>query len=221
MNEITETTSYNSIINSNYILEDTTILKTSISYYYFLSSNYKESIEKINKYMDLKIQEEILKYTSEKCVSLNDYFYLKEQNFPYHTHEIISKSFITLNELCLLCFYFDNYSYYGGAHGMTVRESYNFDLRKGKKLKLSDIVKIDPKVYILPKLEEEIEKNKTKYEGVYSKDALYKYFNKENFYLTNNGLTIYYGLYEIAPYASGIITFTLPYDEYIIKPSCH
>jgi len=38
----------------------------------------------------------------------------------------------------------------------------------------------------------------------------------ENFCLTNNGISFHYNIYEIAPYAMGATTITLPYKQ--LKP---
>lgn len=35
----------------------------------------------------------------------------------------------------------------------------------------------------------------------------------ENFLLDKNGVTFYYNRYEIAPYAAGDFSLTVPYDE--------
>ena len=53
------------------------------------------------------------------------------------------------------------------------------------------------------------------------KNLVEENLNMDNFYLSKEGLVIYFGLYEIAPYVSGIRTFTIPYTaEGIIPPSC-
>ena len=44
-----------------------------------------------------------------------------------------------------------------------------------------------------------------------------KYFNEEHYYLTPSGVAIYYQQYEIAPYSTGIVVFTISYME---PPSC-
>ena len=49
-----------------------------------------------------------------------------------------------------------------------------------------------------------------------------EYFNPRNFYLNEEGVVIFYQLYEIGPYVSGIMTFTIPYEEGVIElPSCN
>lgn len=59
--------------------------------------------------------------------------------------------------------------------------------------------------------------------GVYFDDyrkLIAQYFNEEQYYLTPQGVAIYYQQYEIAPYSTGIVVFTVPYDVLGWKPSC-
>ena len=38
-------------------------------------------------------------------------------------------------------------------------------------------------------------------------------FSPDNFYLTPEGIVIYFQQYDLAPYSNGIIEFTIPYEE--------
>jgi hypothetical protein len=44
-------------------------------------------------------------------------------------------------------------------------------------------------------------------------------FNENSFYFTPEGVVIYFQLYHIAPYSSGIREFLLPYNKCIIDPA--
>ena len=47
-------------------------------------------------------------------------------------------------------------------------------------------------------------------------------FKPNNFYLVDEGIVIYYDLYDIAPYAAGIRTFLIPFRKGIVlEPSCN
>ena len=139
-----------------------------------------------------------------KQAQLDSDFILAE---PYHTYEIVSRFnqyYVTRDRLS---FYVDYYTYTGGAHGMTDRVAYNFDLNTGRELALSDlfapgsnyieminervksIIELDPDVY---------------FEG----EQGFQGINEEQrFYLENGNLIVYFLQYEIAPYAAGIRTF--------------
>ena len=42
--------------------------------------------------------------------------------------------------------------------------------------------------------------------------ALRRRFNPENFYLTGDGLAVFYPMYALAPASAGIPVFTVPYE---------
>ncbi|HWQ73960.1 MAG TPA: RsiV family protein, partial [Syntrophomonas sp.] len=44
-------------------------------------------------------------------------------------------------------------------------------------------------------------------------------FDVNNFYCTPQGVVVYFQQYDIAPYASGIREFLLPYNRCIIDPA--
>ncbi len=100
------------------------------------------------------------------------------------------------------------YSYLGGAHGSTLRESINVNADKGELLQLKDMFKDKDnyKQYILKNINSEMSKDPEKY---FSQKL--DSFNENNFYLDKNGnLVIYFNQYDIAPYAAGIIEFKMP-----------
>lgn len=104
--------------------------------------------------------------------------------------------------------------YTGGANGLEVQTGYNFDLRNGKLLLLSDL----------------FEKN-FNYKKVISDEVLRQIkANKENFfpetitsfkeikgnhpyYIENGNLVIFYGPFDIAPHSSGIPEFKIPFSK--------
>jgi hypothetical protein len=52
------------------------------------------------------------------------------------------------------------------------------------------------------------------------KPLIIKNFDKSSFYLSPEGITIYYQQYDIAPYSSGIAEFTIPYSIIGWRPDC-
>ncbi|MEW8956253.1 DUF3298 and DUF4163 domain-containing protein [Clostridium sp.] len=105
----------------------------------------------------------------------------------------------------------DNYSYTGGAHGITYRKSFNIDGKSGEVLLLKDLFKdnYNYKKIIDNIISKEIEKNKENF--------LYGEFNgieeDIDFYMEEEYLIIYFQLYEIAPYVSGFPEFRIPIKE--------
>lgn len=111
------------------------------------------------------------------------------------------------------------YGYTGGAHGNYGTTGYNYDVRSGQKLQLSDLVENESEFYetaseyICNKLEEEYgdelfpeyqETVKTLWDGEYP----------VNWYLSGTGIEIVYNPYEVGPYAMGQAQVTLPYTQF-------
>ncbi|HPU58463.1 MAG TPA: DUF3298 and DUF4163 domain-containing protein [Candidatus Avimonas sp.] len=148
----------------------------------------------------------------------------KESGFPFHAFEAIMQFEITFNERCHLSSYSDSYQYTGGAHGTTLRSSETFSLKTGKKLALSDLF---PKDFnyrgfllgqIITQADEIMEKEQIFFDDY--RELIVQNFNPSSFYLSPEGLVIYYQQYDIAPYASGIIEFTIPYSVLGSMPEC-
>jgi len=148
-----------------------------------------------------------------------------KNGFPFHEFAAVLKYNVTLNDNCHLSLYSDFYEYTGGAHGMTYRTPQSWNLNNGKLLKMSDLFPRGENYRknvldrILAIADEQMAQD-----GIYFEDyrkLIVENFNEDNFYLDANNLIVYYGLYEIAPYAAGIIEFKIPYSFVNAKkPSC-
>ena len=113
------------------------------------------------------------------------------------------------------------YQYTGGAHGLYTWKANTFDLNEKKVLHLDDLFqqKDKYKYVIRAKIVRQIKQN----ESIYFPDATEKVMSmkKFHFFLEPDNLVIYFPLYEIAPYSSGIPQFRIPYTllrDYL-KPS--
>jgi len=111
--------------------------------------------------------------------------------------------------LSLSVFY---YRYTLGAHGYTLQRAYNYNLLNGEEILLNDILK-GKKDYvdiINQEIKRQMELNPQEY---FSEWSVFQSINEEQtFYLIEDGIVVYFGLYEIAPYASGIRYFKIPYS---------
>lgn len=129
-------------------------------------------------------------------------------------YELFSKFFVTLERDDLLSFYIDYYQFTGGAHGLTTRRAYTLDVKNGNKLKIKNLFKngYDYKSFIDKEIKKQVDANKEKYfQGLEGFNGI----NDEvKFYINGDNLVIYYGQYEIAPYASGIPEFNIPIQKF-------
>ncbi|MGI6452361.1 MAG: PdaC/SigV domain-containing protein [Syntrophomonadaceae bacterium] len=129
---------------------------------------------------------------------------------PYHTFELVSRFYQYYITDDILSLYVDYYSFTGGAHGMTERKAYNFDLNTGEELELSDFFAPGSNYQeIINKIvQAEIDRNPGIYfEGEWGFKGIKE---DQGFYLENGHLIVFFLQYEIAPYAAGIRTFAVP-----------
>lgn len=102
----------------------------------------------------------------------------------------------------------EEYTYTGGAHSNVRMYAYTLNTIDGGQYKLEDLFKqgTDYRLRLEGIIKKEISKNSKNY-----------YFNnlKENqsFYLTEEGLVIYFLPYEIGTWADGIVRFVIPFSQ--------
>ena len=112
------------------------------------------------------------------------------------------------------------YDYGGGAHGTTARESWLFDRQTGKRLTLSDVVSNSEEeiktmvadAFCTPPYYNEDEIWKERWQTVYDAAGL-----DMDFLLTGDGITFYFGQYEVASYAEGFPSVTIPFEQLEMK----
>lgn len=164
-----------------------------------------------NKEGEKIINDEITKWTE---AWINDVELIVDQYFkdgvaPSFPYQLNSKYTITSTENPI-SFYIDYYQFTGGAHGMTTRIAYNIDKTKGTKLNLKDLFNnnYDYKGIIDKEINKQIKKDPDKY--FTGKEGFNGIKDNQDFYIREDTVVIYFGLYEIAPYVAGIIEFNIP-----------
>lgn len=133
---------------------------------------------------------------------------IEAERFPY---EAMTTYFVSYHKNDILSLTMELYSYTGGAHGMTMRKSYNINLENGKNLPLNDLFKkdFDYQNLINKEIKRQIDMAP---EGNYFRDEFKTIKEDQPYYLKEDGIVVYFGLYEIAPYASGFPEFLIPYS---------
>ncbi|MGM0567543.1 MAG: DUF3298 domain-containing protein [Bacteroidota bacterium] len=108
------------------------------------------------------------------------------------------------------------YAFTGGAHGMLHNTVINFDLDTGDLISLDSLLD-KPAIDQLNKL---INKKLRENNSLQSGQSLRSvgFFNdvvktSSNYCITNKGINFIYNPYEIAPYAMGVITVFIPFNE--------
>ncbi|SHE49178.1 DUF3298 and DUF4163 domain-containing protein [Clostridium fallax] len=189
------------------INENNSNIEINVVYPYFESNNNLKAVDKINKIVDDDLK---LWISDLKDLSNNEQFNYNNPKDNIIKFELDTDYKIGLNKENLLSFYIDYYQYTGGNHGITTRRSYNFDLKSGKQFKLKHMFKkgYDYKSIINSEIKKQINENPQYY---FNNGNEFKGISKnQDFYLTDDSIVIYFQLYEIAPYSSGIREFKIP-----------
>lgn len=150
--------------------------------------------------------------------AVQEYLYRQHQHFQFLPYEVLQTFENPYNRASLLSIYYDRYEYTAGAHGNTVRAADTWQLSAGARLKLSDF--FDDSYYrsvifefITNDIKRQIDEGNSYYFDDYAKNV-FRYFDEENYYLTDTGIAIFYPLYTIAAYAQGIPVFIVPYEAF-------
>lgn len=147
---------------------------------------------------------------------------LEYEIFKYQQNESVS---VVRADEAILSFVIDTSYYTGGAHGSSLLEGFTFDVNTGKQLAVSDFgneekIAAASKNFILTTIDEsaDIAKATLFDDDVTSyKEVIDQYFDEGSFpenYLDHTGITFMFQQYDLAPYAAGIVSFTVPYTEF-------
>lgn len=204
--------------------EESEFFKSDIKYPYLkVKKQYENKGDTHTKILDninnqisntvMSFKEEIKK-GSESYKKMYESEPNKDQYVKYQ-YEDYTDYKVSYNKNNILSIPVTMYQFTGGAHGLTDIKSFNYDLSTGKELKLKDLFKENSnyKEVINKHIKDEISKNS----GVYfiGKDAFKGISENQNFYIEDGGIVIYFSLYDIAPYSTGIPKFVITWDEII------
>ena len=191
------------------IKEDREALKIDMVFPLVQSIKDKQVEGKINQ----TIQKDVLNFKEMLQTESEKYLQgAKEEGWEIRKYEASTYYIVHYQKDDLLSLSVFYYRYTLGAHGHTLQRAYNFNLENGEEILLSDILK-GKKDYvdiINQEIRRQIELNPQEY---FSEWSVFQSISEEQpFYLIEEGIVVYFGLYEIAPYASGIRYFQIPYS---------
>ena len=142
--------------------------------------------------------------------------------YPFQQYNATTVYKVAYNQNGLLSITIDYYQFTGGAHGNTERKPYNYDLKTGQELSLQDLFKTGVNYTEILNREIAAQIRANQNGGYFTQpDLAFKTIDgNQPFYLTDDGLVIYFGQYEIAPYYVGIPEFNIPFSllKNSIKP---
>lgn len=168
--------------------------------------------------------EETDKANKETAVDGTDFEYTPQ---PPYAAEIKVKKIAETDKYITLSI--SSYEYLGGAHGSTAMQGITYSKLDGKEINdrmlknsrpkgLNDIIKKGLKRYFAEcgttiKSDADLTDQLLLEDGKSVNDLP---LPAEGLYITPQGIVFTYGQYEIAPYAAGIPTFTVPFEQ--LKP---
>lgn len=144
--------------------------------------------------------------------------YAKKDSYPFFAYEFISAYTVTWNCGCMTSLYTDQYTYTGGAHGSTIRTSDTWDFNSGSYLTLADFYPHNRsyRESIMKNLEQQVNEREKNSPSTYFSDypaLIRSTFKPESFFVTPQGLVIFFQQYDIAPYSTGIPEFLIRFKK--------
>ncbi len=136
-------------------------------------------------------------------------------NITVEDHLSVDDSFQAALTKNLLIISMSGYDYYeGAAHGMPLSEYYFIDINTGEFYDFKDlfIKGSDYKTAINEFIKTKIAEANPE-ESMFFEDAFTGITEAQHFFLTENGIVIYFYPYDIAPYAAGFPEFEIPFED--------
>lgn len=138
---------------------------------------------------------------------------LADEEMPFHPYVLTLDYDVNTDKNGIVSVTFFSFYNTMGAHPMTAKKSMTFDTATGKELALSDIGEVDDKI-IAEAFDEFVKENGG--EDGYAETLRNNIIsNKDylNFCVTDDGVELYYQLYQVAPYAMGYPTGKITYND--------
>ena len=119
---------------------------------------------------------------------------------------------VTYNEQDKLSVYVDYYIYTGGAHGITDRVGYTFDLSTGEQLSLQEAAEGNANYVdiINDSIHRQLDAGAYQFMEPFESIDL----TEQDFFLKHDAVVVYFGVYEYTAYAEGIPEFPVPFTAF-------
>ncbi|PGS50199.1 DUF3298 and DUF4163 domain-containing protein [Bacillus sp. AFS041924] len=132
---------------------------------------------------------------------------------PWRPYEYVFTYKVLYNNLDKLSVIYNEYSYTGGAHGMTIGTTFNFDVKKGEVVPLSNLINGNTK----PVQEYAYQQLQKKYKGyvlIKSPNEIDLTDKNRLWAFDHAGIKLIFKEYEVAAYAAGMPEVFIPIQVY-------
>ena len=210
--------SFTNVSTTNASEEDIKTFEYSSSIFLFNNDKKSAIIDKINldinseitnAKLDINKLSDIKNILSNNMLLFYNDWWPSEGEYGFNYYSIseygidyLSEKIASINE------YF--YEYTGGAHGLHGKIYKVYSLSNGERLKIEDILIDVNNLDLINKVKEKLLSIADE-ESYFNLDGLS--LQENNFYITSKGLTFTWGIYEIAPYATGDSEVLFSIDE--------
>lgn len=211
--------SFTNVSPTNASEEDKKIFEYYSSIFLFNNDKKSAIIDKINLDINSEITSEKLyinKLSDIKNILSNNMlpfyndWWPSEGEYGFNYYSVSEYGIDYLSEkIASINNYF--YEYTGGAHGLHGKIYKVYSLSDGERLKIEDILIDVNNLDLINKVKEKLLSIADDEESYFNLDALS--LQENNFYITSKGLTFTWGIYEIAPYATGDSEVLFSIDE--------
>lgn len=147
-----------------------------------------------------------------------------EETWPIYTESLEYSVPYSDDDRVAFVFHWDRYR--GGAHGVYGKDGRVFSLSTGQELEAADVFDVTEEQFgaiVTKHVLAYIDSEQNREDGIYFFDeAKEEVKNTADFaqcmwYLSKDGVVVYYPLYVLAPYACGMPEITIPYAELPLK----
>ncbi|WP_240414574.1 PdaC/SigV domain-containing protein [Paenibacillus periandrae] len=169
--------------------------------------------QKLNTFLKKEVEAHVSasKVLMDKAAADNKQAVADNPNFKIPPVSLDGVYKITYNEQKRLSLYIDYYIYLGGAHGMTERVPYTFDLTTGNLLTLQEVAGGNANYVSI--INNEIIRQYT--DTGLDLLAPFKTIEPDRpYFLKHNGVVIYFNPYEYTAYAFGMPEFEIPFAAF-------
>jgi hypothetical protein len=190
-----------------------------IYYPYFTTTCSTSTAQNINNYYTADARKAKVRCRTELySQAVANSRYIVKNTPPFNSYTFESVYTTTYNQNCVTSLFFDSYTFLGGAHGETFRKSDTWNFSNGNRMTLEDFYPPGTSytTYLFHSIEQDIEERLKTEPGSYFDnyaELVRNTFRPENFFLTPEGITLYFQQYDIAPYSTGLPEFLIPFSN--------
>ncbi|MCF7754293.1 DUF4163 domain-containing protein [Paenibacillus xylanexedens] len=187
--------------------------KSLLVYYPVIKGYAREKVQdKINAFLKQETDKHIAAGSKEMdtVVKANNQLLIKNPKAEIRQPSLDGRFTVMYNENGKLSLYVDYDLYMGGAHGMKTRVPYTFDLVTGDLISLKEAAGNADYVSIInSQITDHIN-----HRGLELSTPFKTIEADRDYYLSHDGIVIYFTEYEYTSYAEGMPEFIIPYSEF-------